>query len=259
MTRPDPAYDLPVDCRSTTIDRLSGSGHQWSGGGQRWNRFLALTKRSNCTQQEDEDEPTWIEILEDFIINAAESPIKQIMNETFPDFTHMKSDDAYLKERTILTPRNDDVDAINTYMFEFLNTLNFPDNATSCTQPKEGSSNYALTECKPKPGSVQRDTADHHRPRPVCDSGPNTYWIKCRTDRINFADYTHIITNIMRRLVAELEAIGEVEGATKSLEHISVIVDRDPVTLGELETLLAHAQVGVSLKAGFVADMEVKD
>ncbi|GKA24179.1 hypothetical protein Tco_0710212, partial [Tanacetum coccineum] len=31
---------------------------------------------------------------------------------------------------------------------------------------------------------------------------------------------------------------------------------RDMVTLGELETLLAHAQVGVSQKVGFVADME---
>nr|GEY74406.1 hypothetical protein [Tanacetum cinerariifolium] len=62
-----------------------------------------------------------------------------------------------------------------------------------------------------------------------------------------------------QRLVAELKAVGEVEGATKSLEHIRVIVDHDAMTLGELETLLARAQVGVSLKAGFVTDMEVKD
>ncbi|GJU39734.1 ATP-dependent DNA helicase PIF1-like protein [Tanacetum coccineum] len=105
----------------------------------------------------NEDEATWIEIPEDFIINAAESPIEQIVKETFPDFTTRKSDDAYLKERAILTPRNDDVDSINAYMFgklpgpmtynradevckaltdvldqqhlypaEFLSTLNFP-------------------------------------------------------------------------------------------------------------------------------------
>ncbi|GKF20576.1 hypothetical protein Tco_0069214, partial [Tanacetum coccineum] len=61
------------------------------------------------------------------------------------------------------------------------------------------------------------------------------------------------------RLVAELEAVGEVEGAAKSLEHMRVIVARDAMTLRELETLLARAQVRVSLKAGFVADMEVKD
>nr|GEW97263.1 hypothetical protein [Tanacetum cinerariifolium] len=62
-----------------------------------------------------------------------------------------------------------------------------------------------------------------------------------------------------RRLVAELEAVREVEGAVKCLEHMRVIVARDAVTLGELETLLGRAQVRVSLKAGFVADMEVKD
>ncbi|GKF52653.1 ATP-dependent DNA helicase PIF1-like protein [Tanacetum coccineum] len=39
------------------------------------------------------------------------------MKETFPDFTSRKSDSAYLKERTILTPRNDDANAINAYMF----------------------------------------------------------------------------------------------------------------------------------------------
>nr|GEV87428.1 hypothetical protein [Tanacetum cinerariifolium] len=62
-----------------------------------------------------------------------------------------------------------------------------------------------------------------------------------------------------RRLVAELEAVGEVEGVMKCLEHTRVIVARDAVTLGELETLLGRTQVGVSLKAGFVADMDMKD
>ncbi|GKB86296.1 ATP-dependent DNA helicase PIF1-like protein [Tanacetum coccineum] len=108
-------------------------------------------------KKEDEDEPTCIEILEYFIINAAESPIEQIVNKTFPDFTTRKSDGAYLKQRAILTPRNNDIDAIKAmfskllgptitynnadevckastdvleqqhlYPAEFLNTLNFP-------------------------------------------------------------------------------------------------------------------------------------
>ncbi|GJT05267.1 ATP-dependent DNA helicase PIF1-like protein [Tanacetum coccineum] len=68
-------------------------------------------------KKEDKDEATWIEIPEDFIINTAESPIKHILKETFPDFTTRKSDGTYLKERAILTPRNDDADAINAYMF----------------------------------------------------------------------------------------------------------------------------------------------
>ncbi|GJW00565.1 hypothetical protein Tco_1555816 [Tanacetum coccineum] len=61
------------------------------------------------------------------------------------------------------------------------------------------------------------------------------------------------------RLVAELEVVGEVKGVVKCLKHMRVIVARDAVTLGELETLLGRAQVGVSLKAGFVADMEAND
>ncbi|GKD57071.1 ATP-dependent DNA helicase PIF1-like protein, partial [Tanacetum coccineum] len=146
---------------------------------------------------------TWIEIPEDFIINAAESPIEQIVKETFPDFTTKKSDSAYLKERAILTPRNDDADAINAYIpatsisRRVSKYVKLPKNAASCPQPKEGTSNNALTECKPKPGSVQRDTADHHRPKAVYDSGLNPYQIRRRGDRSNIADRTHIHTNTM--------------------------------------------------------------
>nr|GEZ91358.1 hypothetical protein [Tanacetum cinerariifolium] len=49
------------------------------------------------------------------------------------------------------------------------------------------------------------------------------------------------------------------DSAMKCLEHMRVIVAHDAVTLGELETLLGRAQVGVSLKAGFIADIDVKD
>ncbi|GJX67040.1 ATP-dependent DNA helicase PIF1-like protein [Tanacetum coccineum] len=108
--------------------------------------------------KDGEDEPTWIQIPEKFLINASDSPIAQIVAETYPNFIERQKDDAYLKERAILTPRNDDADAINAYMFdklegesitynsadeickastdtldqqhlypvEFLNTLNFP-------------------------------------------------------------------------------------------------------------------------------------
>nr|GEU98217.1 hypothetical protein [Tanacetum cinerariifolium] len=46
-----------------------------------------------------------------------------------------------------------------------------------------------------------------------------------------------------QRLVAELEAIREVEGVVKYLEHMRAVVSRDVVTLGELETLLGRAQL----------------
>nr|GEU94123.1 hypothetical protein [Tanacetum cinerariifolium] len=70
--------------------------------------------------KDEEDEPTWIQILKKFLINASDSPIAQIVAKTYPTFSERHKDNAYLKERAILTPRNDDVDAINAYMFEKL-------------------------------------------------------------------------------------------------------------------------------------------
>nr|GEV71292.1 ATP-dependent DNA helicase PIF1-like [Tanacetum cinerariifolium] len=70
--------------------------------------------------KDGEDEPTWIQIPEKFLINASDSPIAQIVVETYPNFIEREKDDAYLKERAILTPRNDDADAINPYMFDKL-------------------------------------------------------------------------------------------------------------------------------------------
>nr|GEU97598.1 helicase [Tanacetum cinerariifolium] len=45
---------------------------------------------------------------------------QQIVEETYPNFIQRQKDDAYLRERAILTPRNDDADAINGYMFDKL-------------------------------------------------------------------------------------------------------------------------------------------
>ncbi|GJV44202.1 hypothetical protein Tco_1428738 [Tanacetum coccineum] len=61
------------------------------------------------------------------------------------------------------------------------------------------------------------------------------------------------------RLVVKLEALGERGDATRSLENMREIVARDSVTLGDLEQLLARVQVGASLNAGYVADMEEKE
>ncbi|GKA93593.1 ATP-dependent DNA helicase PIF1-like protein [Tanacetum coccineum] len=63
--------------------------------------------------KEWEDEPTWIEILERFLIKEWDTPIEQIVAETYPDFTLRQTDEEYLQERTILTLRNEDADAIN--------------------------------------------------------------------------------------------------------------------------------------------------
>ncbi|GJZ06286.1 ATP-dependent DNA helicase PIF1-like protein [Tanacetum coccineum] len=70
--------------------------------------------------KDGEDKPTWIEIPETFLIPSSESPIQQIVEETYPNFIQRQKDDAYLRERAILTPRNDNADAINAYMFDKL-------------------------------------------------------------------------------------------------------------------------------------------
>ncbi|GJQ94209.1 hypothetical protein Tco_0005348 [Tanacetum coccineum] len=67
-----------------------------------------------------EDEPSWIKILEKFLIKSSNSPIEQIVAETYPNFIERQRDYAYLRERAILTPRNDDADAINAIMFDKL-------------------------------------------------------------------------------------------------------------------------------------------
>nr|GFD59598.1 hypothetical protein [Tanacetum cinerariifolium] len=58
------------------------------------------------------------------------------------------------------------------------------------------------------------------------------------------------------RLVDELEALGERGDAAGSLEHMREIVVRDSVMLGDLEQLLSHVQVGLSLKDGYMEERE---
>nr|GEV34606.1 ATP-dependent DNA helicase PIF1-like [Tanacetum cinerariifolium] len=70
--------------------------------------------------EESEDKPAWIEILEEFLIKLCTSLIEQIVAETYPDFTLRQGDDDYLKERAILTLRNNGADAINKNMFKKL-------------------------------------------------------------------------------------------------------------------------------------------
>ncbi|GJT86045.1 hypothetical protein Tco_1067762 [Tanacetum coccineum] len=61
-----------------------------------------------------------------------------------------------------------------------------------------------------------------------------------------------------RRLEAELEGLEEQGDAVRALENMKEIVVRDSVTLGDLEQLLARAQVGVDLKDGYLAEVEEK-
>ncbi|GKC85917.1 ATP-dependent DNA helicase PIF1-like protein [Tanacetum coccineum] len=89
---------------------------------QEFNRWVLAVGDGNLTAKikEGEDEPTWIEIPERFLIKEWDTPIQQIVAETYPNFTSRQTDEEYLKERAILTPRNEDADEINEFMFKKL-------------------------------------------------------------------------------------------------------------------------------------------
>ncbi|GJW04382.1 ATP-dependent DNA helicase PIF1-like protein [Tanacetum coccineum] len=106
--------------RSMRVNEYSSTG-EIDTRKQQFNKWVLDVGDGNLpAKKKDEDEETWIEIPEEFIISSVKSPIEEIVKETFPDFATKQSEEAYLKERAILTPQNDDADAINAYMFEKL-------------------------------------------------------------------------------------------------------------------------------------------
>nr|GEV01844.1 hypothetical protein [Tanacetum cinerariifolium] len=143
--------------------------------------------------KEGEDEPTWIDIPEKFLIKTWEYLIHKILKETYPDFNTRHTNDEYLKERAILTSRNDDADTINEFMFkqlpgesmtynsanevcmastdnidqnqlypvEFLNSLNFPGMPPHELHLKK-TTHHAFKESQSKLRIMQWNKIDHH-------------------------------------------------------------------------------------------------
>ncbi|XP_071694538.1 uncharacterized protein [Rutidosis leptorrhynchoides] len=70
--------------------------------------------------KDGEDEPTWIKIPDEFIVRTEKPPIEAIVDTIFQDFTVKQEDEEYLRERAILTPRNDYAAQINKHMFKIL-------------------------------------------------------------------------------------------------------------------------------------------
>ncbi|XP_071740919.1 uncharacterized protein [Rutidosis leptorrhynchoides] len=60
--------------------------------------------------KDGEEEPTWIEIPDEFMVKSDKPPIDAIVDTIFPDFLENHENEDYLSERAILTPRNDDAD-----------------------------------------------------------------------------------------------------------------------------------------------------
>jgi hypothetical protein len=63
--------------------------------------------------KEGESEPSWIEIPDEFLLNATDDKVSCIINTVYLKLTSKYMDLEYLKERAILTPTNDVADMIN--------------------------------------------------------------------------------------------------------------------------------------------------
>ncbi|PIA60272.1 hypothetical protein AQUCO_00300050v1 [Aquilegia coerulea] len=63
-----------------------------------------------------EQEPTWIKIPDDYLLQPKNDPMKPIVECVYPDLENKYVDLNYLRERYILTPRNDCVEKLNSYI-----------------------------------------------------------------------------------------------------------------------------------------------
>jgi len=70
--------------------------------------------------REGESEPSWIEIPEDILLRTEGDKLSCIVNATYPNFITDYKNTAYLSQRAILTPTNEQTDAINDYMVSLL-------------------------------------------------------------------------------------------------------------------------------------------
>jgi hypothetical protein len=81
----------------------------------RFSRWMLDVGEGNIESRtkEGESEPSWIEIPDEFLLNATSDKVSCITNIVYPELTSKYMDLEYLKERAILTPTNDVADMIN--------------------------------------------------------------------------------------------------------------------------------------------------
>ncbi|XP_071693070.1 uncharacterized protein [Rutidosis leptorrhynchoides] len=120
--------DLWKFCQIHTLSRIMRVNEYTNDGTidtrkQLFNRWVLDIGDGNLPvhAKKGEDEPTWIEIPEEFLLTPTPSPIESIVDAIFPEFGLKQTDEDYLRERAILTPRNDDVTEINKHIFKRLN------------------------------------------------------------------------------------------------------------------------------------------
>ncbi|XP_071718001.1 uncharacterized protein [Rutidosis leptorrhynchoides] len=133
--------DLWQHCNLHTLSRIMRVNEYTPDGHldtpkQKFNKWVLDIGEGKvpAISKDGEDEPTWIKIPEEFIISSKKTPIETIVDTIFPDFPVRQEDEDYLRERAILTPRNDDADEINKHMFKKLQgaTMTYKSSAEIC-------------------------------------------------------------------------------------------------------------------------------
>uniref|UniRef100_A0A0A9A2A2 DNA helicase Pif1-like 2B domain-containing protein n=1 Tax=Arundo donax TaxID=35708 RepID=A0A0A9A2A2_ARUDO len=71
-------------------------------------------------KEQNEEEATWINIPHNLLLFTNGPKIPAIVNTVYPNFEKKYLDPNYLNERAILTPTNEVVDDINTYMLTLI-------------------------------------------------------------------------------------------------------------------------------------------
>ncbi|PIA60444.1 hypothetical protein AQUCO_00300153v1 [Aquilegia coerulea] len=71
----------------------------------------------------DYDEPNWIKIPEDLLIQNNGATIQQIIETIYPDISNRFTEPNYLKDRCILTPTNDSADKVNKEVLSRIHSI----------------------------------------------------------------------------------------------------------------------------------------
>ncbi|XP_071699017.1 uncharacterized protein [Rutidosis leptorrhynchoides] len=119
--------DLWQSCQLHTLSRIMRVNEFIADGQvdprkQQFNKWVLDIGDSKVSAvcKDGKEEPTGIEIPNEFIVKSDKPPIDAIVDTIFPDFLQRHKNEDYLSERAILTPRNDDADQINKHMFKKL-------------------------------------------------------------------------------------------------------------------------------------------
>ncbi|XP_038698353.1 uncharacterized protein LOC119995940 [Tripterygium wilfordii] len=85
-----------------------------------WLLDVGEGKVETVKRNEEEEQPTWIRMLDNMLVHSEKCDIKDITSEVYDGFMTLYQDPNYLKERVIVIGTNDAVDLINSKVLSLL-------------------------------------------------------------------------------------------------------------------------------------------